>query len=142
MTSPSEFGRRNGPGSNVGRMSGPCCCESVLALRTTTARLRRSSTGCPGALAQVEASPAACRHHPNTLDDEAYKLTALAEVRVSPHAVRLGMKDDSLLALAINLAAKTLHLPFQPCPDRAVPALADGAAHVELVVEGLQTALR
>ena len=69
-------------------------------------------------------------------------LPALPQVRFAPQAARVGMQDDSLLALATNLGVKTLHLPFQPRPDRAVPVLADGVAHVEVVVEGLHATLR
>ena len=52
------------------------------------------------------------------------------------------MQDDPLLALAINSGVKTLDFPLEPCPDRAVPALADSASHVEIVVQGLHAALR
>ena len=52
------------------------------------------------------------------------------------------MQHEPLLALAIDLGVETLDFPLQPRPDRAVPALADGASHVELVVEALQTVLR
>jgi len=52
------------------------------------------------------------------------------------------VQDDPLLALAIDLTVEALHLPFQPGPDRAVPALADGTSHVELVVQRLEAALR
>jgi Glutamate dehydrogenase, C-terminal len=42
----------------------------------------------------VEASPSACRHHSNTLDDEAHQLTALAKICFAPQAPRVGMQDD------------------------------------------------
>jgi hypothetical protein len=83
-----------------------------------------------------------CRHHSNTLDDEAHKLTALAEVRFGPQAPGVGMQDQPVLALAIDLGVESLDLTLQPRPDRAVPALAHGASHVELVVDGLHAALR
>ncbi len=90
----------------------------------------------------IEASPSACRHHSDTLDDEAHELPALPEVCFIPQAPGVGMQDDPLLALAIDLGVETLDFPLQPRPDRAVPALADGASHVELVVEGLHAVLR
>ena len=90
----------------------------------------------------IEASPSPCRHHANALDDEAHQLTALAEVGFGPQAARVGMQDDPLLAVAINLGVETLDFPFQPGPDRSVPALAHGTSHVEVIVEGLHAALR
>ncbi len=90
----------------------------------------------------IEASPSASRHHSDTLDDEAHQLTALAEIRFGPPAPGIGMQDDPLLALAIDLGVETLDFPLQLRPDRAVPPLTDRPSHVELVVEGLQTALR
>ncbi len=90
----------------------------------------------------IEASPSASRHYSDTFDDEAHQLTALAEVCFGPQAPGVGMQDDPLLALAIDLGVETLNLALQPRPDPAVPALADRTSHVKLVVEGLQTALR
>ena len=66
----------------------------------------------------------------------------LTVVGFLPQPQWVGMQDDPLLALAIDLGVESLDLPLQPRPDRAVPALGDGASHVELVVEGLHAALR
>jgi len=52
------------------------------------------------------------------------------------------MQDDPLLTLAVDFGVESLDLPLQPRPDRTVLALADGASHVELVVEVLHAALR
>ena len=60
----------------------------------------------------IEASAPSCRHHPNALDDETDQLTALAEVRFNPQAPRIGMQDDPLLALAINLGMEPVDFPL------------------------------
>ncbi len=90
---------------------------------------------------RIKAGAPPRRHHTNTLYYEPHQLTALAEVCVGPQAPGIGMQDDPLLALAINLAVESLDFPLQPRPDRAVPAVADGASHVVLVVEDLHAAL-
>ncbi len=111
----------------------------------STARVQprqpRLAEGCRAGLGRDRASPSASRHDSDRLDDEAHQLTALAEVCFGPQAPGVGVQDDPLLALAIDLGVETFDFPLQPGPDRAVPALADGASHVELVVKGLQAVL-
>ncbi len=60
--------------------------------------------------------------HVHALDDQAYKLSSLAEVGAGPQPPGVGLQDDALPASSVDQRVESLNLALQPRPDGAVAA--------------------
>ena len=82
------------------------------------------------------------RYHLHPLDHQPNQIPPLLEVGLRAARTRIWVQDDALLGPGVDHGVEAVDLPLQLDPYRPVSPFTQHATDVEVVIEGLQPALR